>query len=185
MYDTSEIRKGLVIKLKNEPFIVTGFQFVNPGKGAAFYRTKVKNMITGSVLEKTFKSGEKLESADVEEKTMEYLYADGTHYVFMDSNNYEQIEILQELIEDKIDLLLENTESKVMFYNGEVVGLTLPTFIEVEITETGPADKGNSVTSSYKPAVVSTGATINVPMFIKNGDKIKVDTRTREYVERV
>lgn len=185
MYDTTDIKKGLIVEIDDYPYVVTGFQFVNPGKGSAFFRTKLKNMLTGAVLDKTYKSGEKLQPADIEEWDMEYIFNSGSSYTFMDVETYEQIEIPLEKIEDEAGFLLENTVVRVLFYRGEPMGITLPTFVELEIAETGPSEKGNTVTSSYKPATVSSGGTIQVPMFLKEGEVVKIDTRDKSYVERV
>ena len=185
VYSTSDIKKGIAVEMDGNPYIVVDFQFVNPGKGSAFYRTRLKNLLTGAVLDRTFKSGEKLAEADIEERDMEYIFHTDTAYAFMDTENYEQIEIPQERIGDDAGYLLENTVVKVLYYNNEATSITLPNFIEVEIAETGPSDKGNTVTTSYKPATLASGGTVQVPMFVKNGDIIKVDTRDKSYVERV
>ena len=174
-----------MVEIDGNPFTVVDFQFVNPGKGSAFYRTKLKNLLSGQVLEKTYKSGEKLKEADVDDRVMEYIYANGDAYVFMDSGTYDQIEIPLDKIKDEVGYLKENTEVRVFFYKGEAMSITLPNFVELVISETGPADKGNTVTTSFKPAVLETGGSIQVPMFLKESDKIKIDTRTTTYVERV
>jgi elongation factor P len=185
VYETNEIKKGLMVEVDGNPYMVVDFQFVNPGKGSAFYRTKMKNLLSGNMLDRTYKSGEKLAPADVEERSMEYIYMNGDNFVFMDSANYEQIELPSTKIGDDAGFLRENDEVKVFFYKGDAMSITLPIFVEVIVTETGPSDKGNTVTTSYKPALVSTGGTVQVPMFIKEGDKLKVDTRTKTYVERL
>lgn len=185
MIETSDIKKGVMVEIEGYPYVVADFQFVNPGKGSAFYRTRLKNLFTGAVLERTFKSGEKLMEADIEEKVMEFIYPSGDNYVFMDSANYEQIELPLEKIKEEAGYLKENTEVRVLFYKGEATSITLPVFVELAITETGPSDKGNTVTTSFKPAIVETGGTVQVPMFLKEGDRIKIDTRTFEYVERL
>lgn len=185
MYDTTDIKKGLMIEMDGGPFRVVEFQHVNPGKGSAFIRTKLKNLLTGAVLDRTFKSGEKLVPADVEDKDMEYIYSNGDNLVFMDSETYEQIEIPLHKMEEEAGFLLENTVVRVLFYKGEPQGITLPNFVEIEITETGPSEKGNTVTGSYKPAVLASGGTVQVPMFCKEGDVIKIDTRDYSYIERV
>ncbi len=185
MYDTSDIRKGLKVLMDGNPYTIVDFQFVKPGKGSAFTRTKFKNLLTGGIVEKNIRSGEKLEPANVEEKTMQYLYADGDDYVFMDKQSYEQINIPDDIIGKDTDLLLDNSDCAVMFFNDRAVGLTLPTFIEVLITRADPAVKGDTATNVTKPATIETGAEVQVPLFINEGDKIKVDTRSRDYVERV
>jgi len=185
MYDTSDIRKGLKVLMDGNPYTVVEFQFVKPGKGTAFTRTKFKNLLTGAVVDRNIRSGEKLEPANVEEKTMQYLYAEGDDSVFMDKESYEQVNISSEVIGKDKDLLLDNIDCTVLFFNDRPVGVNLPTFILVEITGADPAVKGDTATNVTKPATIETGAEVQVPLFINVGDKIKVDTRSREYVERV
>ena len=183
MYETSEIRKGLRVELDGEPFVVVEFQFVKPGKGNAFTRTKIRNMITGAVLDRTFKTGEKLKPANTEECKMQFLYNDGTFH-FMDSSTYDQVELQADDVGNAANFLLENMEVSIAFYKGRALGVTLPNFINLEVTETAPGERGNTVTGASKPATVSTGYTVNVPLFIDTGDLLKIDTRTGEYVER-
>jgi elongation factor P len=185
MYDTSDIRKGLKIMMDGAPYTIVEFQFVKPGKGAAFTRTKMKNLLTGAVLERNLRSGEKLAPADVETKTMQYLYKDGDSYVFMDTTTYDQVQIPDTTIGDQSDYMPENINVEVLFFNGRAVGVTLPNFIEQAVTETEPGFRGDTSTGATKPAKISTGAQINVPLFIVVGDVIKIDTRTGEYLERV
>lgn len=184
-YDTSDIRKGLKIMMDGAPFVVVEFQFVKPGKGAAFTRTKLKNLLTGSVLERNFRSGEKFEPADVEVKQMQYLYKDGDMFVFMDTSTYDQVQIPSETIGDDAGFLAENLNVDVLFFQGRAVGVTLPNFIEQPVVETDPGFRGDTATGTTKPAKIATGATVNVPLFINVGDVIKIDTRTGEYLERV
>ena len=185
MYDTSDIRKGLKIMMDGAPYTVVEFQFVKPGKGAAFTRTKVKNLLTGAVLERNFRSGEKFEPANVETKTMQYLYKDADSFVFMDTTSYDQVQIPDTTIGDSADFMPENINVEVLFFQDRAVGVTLPNFIEQAITETEPGFRGYTSTGATKPAKISTGATINVPLFIGVGDIVKIDTRTGEYLERV
>lgn len=184
-YDTSDIRKGLKIMIDGAPYTVVEFQFVKPGKGAAFTRTKVKNLLTGAVLERNFRSGEKFEPANVETKTMQYLYKDADSFVFMDTTSYDQVQIPDTTIGDSSDFMPENINVEVLFFQDRAVGVTLPNFIEQAITETEPGFRGDTSTGATKPAKISTGATINVPLFIGVGDVVKIDTRTGEYLERV
>lgn len=184
MYDTSDIRKGLKIELDGEPFTVVDFQFVKPGKGNAFTRTKIRNLINSSVLDRTFKTGEKITPADTEDREMQFLYNNGSFH-FMDSQNYDQISLESELVGDSENYLTENMEINVSFYKGKPIGLTLPNFVNLPVTETAPGEKGNTVTGASKPATLSTGYSVNVPLFINEGDMLKIDTRTGEYVERV
>jgi len=185
MYDTSDIRKGLKVLMDGNPFTVVEFQFVKPGKGSAFTRTKFKNLLTGAVIEKNIRSGEKLEPANVEEKDMQYLYAEGSDYVFMDSSTYEQVTIAGEILGDDALFLKDNLDVAVLFFNERAVGVTLPTFIVAEVIETEPAVRGDTSGNVTKPAKIETGAEVQVPLFIKEGDVLKVDTRSSSYVERV
>ena len=184
MYETSDIRKGLRVELDGDPFVVMDFQFVKPGKGTAFTRTKIRNMISGAVIDRTFKSGEKLKQADTEEREMQFLYRDGEFH-FMDNSNYEQVSLESSVVGDASNYLTENMMIEVSFYKGRSIGLTLPNFVVLEVTETAPGEKGNTVTGASKPAMVSTGYTVNVPLFVNEGDQLRIDTRTGEYVERV
>jgi elongation factor P len=185
MYDTSDIRKGLKIMMDGAPYTVVEFQFVKPGKGAAFTRTKVKNLLTGAVLERNFRSGEKFEPANVETKTMQYLYKEADSFVFMDTSTYDQVQIPETTIGDSSDFMPENINVEVLFFKERAVGVTLPNFIEQPIVSTEPGFRGDTATGSTKPAKISTGASINVPLFISEGDIVKIDTRTGEYLERV
>jgi len=183
--DTSRFKNGLKIELDGSPFVITYFQHVKPGKGGAFVRTKVKNLLTGKVLDRTFRSGEKLGEADVEERKMQYLYADGTSRIFMDSDSYDQIPIADDVVGEAAKFLKENTEVEVLFWKGNPVNIELPAFIEVTISECEPGIKGDTASNVTKPATLETGALVQVPLFIKEGEMIRVDTRTGEYCERV
>src|SRR5262245_12749529 len=185
MYDTSDIRKGLKIMLDGAPYTVVEFQFVKPGKGAAFTRTKMRNLLTGAVLERNFRSGERLEEANVEIKTMQYLYREADSFVFMDTTSYDQVSIPDTTIAEAKDFMPENINVEVLFFDNRAVGITLPNFIEQKIVETDPGFPGATATNTTKPAKISTGATIQVPLFIAEGDVVKIDTRTGEYLERV
>jgi elongation factor P len=184
-YDTSDIRKGLKIMMDGSPYTVVEFQFVKPGKGAAFTRTKIKNLLTGAVLERNFRSGEKFEPATVEIKSMQYLYKDGDLFVFMDSSTYDQVQIPGETIGESAGFMPENLGVEVLFFHDRAVGVTLPNFIEVPIVETDPGFRGDTATGTNKPAKIGTGATVNVPLFINVGDIVRIDTRSGEYLERV
>ena len=185
MYDTSDIRKGLKFQIDGDPYVVVDFQFVKPGKGTAFTRTKIKNMITGAVLDKTYRTGEKLEPANVEEREMQYLYNDGEHYCFMDNSTYEQVMISPDDVGDAAKFMADNENVQVMFFNDRPIGITLPNFVELEVAHTEPGIKGDTASGATKPATLSTGAVINVPLFIEEGEVLKIDTRTNEYIERV
>ena len=185
MYDTSDIRKGLKIMLDGSPYTVIEFQFVKPGKGAAFTRTKMKNLLSGGVIERNLRSGDKLEPANVEVKTMQYLYKEADSFVFMDTTTYDQVNIPTATVGDDAKFMPENINVEVLFFNDRAVGVTLPNFIEQAITETEPGFKGDTSTNTTKPAKISTGATVQVPLFINAGDVVKIDTRTGDYLERV
>ncbi|MED5240323.1 MAG: elongation factor P [SAR324 cluster bacterium] len=184
MYETSDIRKGLRFEMDGDPYIILEFQFVKPGKGTAFTRTKIRNLISGAVLDHTYKSGEKLKPADTEDREMQFLYSDGDFH-FLDNNNYEQVSLESSVVGEAVNYLTENMMIEVSFFKGRSIGLSLPNFVVLEVIETAPGEKGNTVTGASKPAVVSTGYSVNVPLFVNEGDQLRVDTRTGEYVERV
>jgi elongation factor P len=186
MYDTSDIRKGLKVLMDGQPYTVIEFQFVKPGKGAAFTRTRFKNLLTGGVIEKNIRTGEKLEPANVEEREMQFLYKEGEDFVFMDESTYEQTQVTAETVGTDGDLLKDNLKVSVLFFNERPVGVTLPTFVILKVTATEPGAAGNTAGSNVtKPATMETGAQIQVPLFIGEGELLRIDTRTREYVERV
>ncbi|MGA1845107.1 MAG: elongation factor P [bacterium] len=185
MYETSDIRKNLKIQLDGDPYIVIDFQFVKPGKGVAFTRTRLKNMITGNVLDKTFRSGEKFEPASLEAHSVQFLYSMDNRYHFMNTETYEQIELDEAQVGDAKDYLVENLEVEVLFFKGQAIGMNLPNFVELQVTETEPGVKGDTASGGSKPAIMNTGAKIQVPFFINEGDWLLVDTRTGAYVERV
>jgi len=181
---TADFRKGLKIELEGEPYIIIDFLHVKPGKGGAFVRTKLKSLVTGNVIDRTFRSGEKVETPDLEEKTMQYLYHEGDTYHFMDSVTYEQFTLAGNLLGSDSNFLRENVEVKILFHNGQPIGVELPLFVELTIVQTEPGVKGDTASGGTKPATVETGAVIQVPLFLNEGDVIKVDTRTGEYIER-
>ena len=184
-YETSDFRNGLKVEIDGVPYIMTYFQFVKPGKGTAFTRTKLKNMLTGSVLERTYRSGERLDAADIEERPMSFLYSDEQFYHFMNTETYDQVAIDTTAIADEAKFLTENLECMVMFYKEKPVSITLPNFIESEIIYCEPGVKGNTATGATKSADLACGASVQVPLFVEQGETIKVDTRTGEYVSRV
>ena len=185
MYDTSEIRKGLKVLIDGNPYTVIEFQFVKPGKGAAFTRTRFKNLLSGAVIERNIRSGEKLEPANVEEKSMQFLYREGEDFVFMDNASYEQTHVGATIVGDDWKFLKDNLECQVLFFNERPVGVTLPNFVTLRITKCEPGVRGDTSGNVTKPATVETGGTIQVPLFVKEGETIRVDTRSGEYVERV
>ncbi len=185
MYETSEIRKGLKIEIDGDPYAVVDFQFVKPGKGNAFTRCKIKNLITGAVLDRTYRSGEKLKEAQLEEHTMQFLYQDDSGFHLMDQTSYEQVAVPTKTVGDMAAFLREGLVVQVLFFQERPIGLTLPNFVELTVADTEPGVKGDTVSGARKPATLETGAVINVPLFIERGEKLRVDTRTGEYVERV
>ena len=185
VYMAGDVRNGTTFEMDNSVFKVVEFQHVKPGKGAAFVRTKLKNVITGAVLEKTFNPSEKLQGAEIEKRDMQYLYNDGDLYYFMDNETYEQLPINKEDLGDMLRFLKENMNVKILSFKGKVFAIELPLFVELEITYTEPGFSGNTSTNATKPATLETGATINVPLFVNTGDVIRIDTRTGEYMERI
>jgi elongation factor P len=185
MYDTSDIRKGLKVLIDGNPYNVVEFQFIKPGKGAAFTRTKFKNLLTGAVIERNIRSGEKLEPANVEEREMQFLYREGEDLVFMDQKSYEQVSIGADMVGESADLMKDNLPCSVLFFNERPVDVTLPTFVFLEVTASEPGVRGDTSGNVQKSAKVETGADISVPLFINVGDQIKIDTRTHAYVERI
>ena len=185
MYSTSDIRKNLKIKMDGNPWTVVEFLFVKPGKGTAFTRTKLKNLISGQVIERNFRSGEQLEPVEVEERNAQMLYAEGDTFHFMDTASYEQFHVERELIGKPAQWLMDNMEVSALFYEGRVVTVELPNFVEVDIAYCEPAVKGDTATNTTKEASLSTGTTVQVPLFIKPGERIRVDTRTDAYCSRV
>ena len=183
--DTSQFRNGLKIELDGNPFVITYFQHVKPGKGGAFVRTKIKNLRTGRVLDKTFRSGEKVEEAEVDDKKMQYLYQDGEQLIFMDRETYDQIPFSSEQLGDARKYLLENLNVDVVFWRGKPISVELPAFIEAVVAQCDPGIKGDTASGATKPATIESGAVLQVPLFIKEGETIRVDTRSNEYVERV
>ncbi len=180
-----EFRKGVTFEYEGSVYRIVDFMHVKPGKGSAFVRTTLKNVITGKNLERTFNPNEKVEEAQVTVEEMQYLYADGDNYVFMNTETYEQIELNKEQISDTLPYLKDNMLVKVLSYKGNIFGVEPPTFVELEVTYTEPGIKGSTATGTTKPATVETGATFNVPIFVEIGDKIRIDTRTGSYMERV
>jgi len=185
VYMAGDVRNGTTFELDNSVFKVVEFQHVKPGKGAAFVRTKLKNVITGAVLERTFNPSEKLQGAEIEKRDMQYLYNDGDLYYFMDNENYEQMPLNKEQLGDSLKYIKENMSVKVLSFKGKVFSVEPPMFVELEVTYTEPGFAGNTTTTSGKPATLENGSEILVPLFINIGDVIKIDTRTGEYMERI
>lgn len=185
MLSASEFRKGLTFEMDGQIFTVVDFQHVKPGKGAAFVRTKIKNIITGAMVEKSFNPTDKFPKAHIERKEMQYLYEDGGLYYFMDNETYEQMPLNKEQVEEAIMYLKPNDTVIIKFYKGEAFSVEAENFVELEVTHTEPGFKGDTATGATKPATLETGLVITVPLFINIGDRIRVDTRTGEYMERL
>jgi elongation factor P len=185
MYQASDLRKGLRIKLENDPHIITEFNFVKPGKGQALYRCKLKNMISGAQFERTFRSVDNFEPADLQEKNMQYLYTEDGKYCFMDNETFEQFYLTEDQVGNAKNFLLENIEAEVLFFGDRALDVTLPNSVDLIVTKADPWAKGDSVSGNTKPVTVQTGYILQVPPFIEEGEKIRVDTRTGEYLTRV
>ena len=185
VYMAGDIRNGTTFEMDNSVYKVVEFQHVKPGKGAAFVRTKLKNVINGSVLEKTFNPSEKLQGAEIEKRDMQYLYNDGELYYFMDNTTYEQIPLNKEELGDALKYIKENMSVKILSFKGKVFAIEPPIFVELEVTYTEPGFSGNTSTSANKPATLENGTVIGVPLFVNIGDVIRIDTRTGEYMERI
>ena len=185
MYTASDLRKGLKIQIEGEPYVVVDFQFSKPGKGQALYRTKLKNMVTGNQFDRTFRSNDKFEKAPLEERTMQYLYSQGEEFHFMDTKNYEQIVISRGQMGDDVNFLIDNMEVQVLLFNNNPIGVTLPNFVNLTVTQADPWAKGDTSGSDSKPVTVETGYVLQVPPFIEEGDRIQIDTRTGAYMTRV
>ncbi len=185
VYMAGDLRNGTTFELDNNVFRVVEFQHVKPGKGAAFVRVKMKNVITGAVLERTFNPSEKLQGAEIEKRDMQYLYNDGELYYFMDNNTYDQMPLNKEQIGDALKYIKENMNVSMLAFKGKVFAVEPPMFVELEVTYTEPGFSGNTTTTSGKPATLENGLEISVPLFVNIGDKIRIDTRTGEYMERI
>jgi elongation factor P len=181
---TSEFRKGLNVLIDNEPFAIVDFQHVKPGKGGAFVRTRLKSLVSGNVLERTFRSGDKLEVPDVETRQMQYLYRENERFNFMDVSNYDQLHIDEENLGDAKNYLKEGLVIEVLFYKGNAIGVEVQNFVNLAVVETEPGMKGDTAQNATKPARLETGYTLQVPLFIEEGDVLKIDTRTGTYLER-
>ena len=185
MYSASDLRKGLKIQIDGEPYVVLDFQFSKPGKGQALYRTKMRNMLNGNQFDRTFRSNDKFEKAPLEEKSMQFLYSQGDEYHFMDLDNYEQFVVTAEQLGDDTSFLIDNMEVKVLLFNDQPIGVTLPNFVNLNVTKADPWAKGDTSGSDTKPVTVETGYVVQVPPFVEEGDKIQIDTRTGTYMTRV
>ena len=184
MITAGDFRNGVTFEMEGKVYQVIEFQHVKPGKGAAFVRTKIKNVVTGAVREETFNPSEKFELARIESKDMEYLYSDGDLYYFMDNETYEQVPLAKAQVEEALQFLKENMSATIKFYKGEAFSVEPPNFVVLQVVTCEPAVAGNTATNANKPATVETGYTLMVPMFVNEGDMIRIDTRTGEYMER-
>ena len=182
--DTSDIRKGLKLMMDGNPYVVTDFQFVKPGKGQAFTRTKMRNMLNGNTIERNIRSGERFDPADVEDRTLQYIYQEGENYVFMHPKTGDQVIVHQDIVGDAHGFLMDGIDVTITIYNGNPVSIELPPHIVAQITETEPGVRGDTANNVTKPAKISTGATVAVPIFVTEGEWIKIDTRTAAYMER-
>ena len=182
---TAEFRNGLKIQIDGDPYIIVEFQHVKPGKGGAFVRTKMKSLKNGNVIDRTFRSGEKVDVPELEEKTMQYLYAADKDRVFMDTTSYEQLSMSEKQLGESINYLKENMEIKVLYFKGQPINIDIPMFVELMIARTDPGVRGDTASGGSKPATLETGATVKVPFYLNEGDIIKVDTRTGTFIERV
>lgn len=185
MYSVADLKKGLKITLDGDPYLVIAFDFTKPGKGQALYRTKMRNMINGTILDRTYRSGETFEPASLEERQMEYLYKEGTHYTFMDQQTYEQVVMEEAAMGDAKNFLLENLKVDVMLFGEKAIGVALPNFVNLRVIQTESWAKGDTSGNDSKPATVETGYILRVPPFIEEGELITIDTRTGEYSTRV
>lgn len=185
MIDVNDLRPGVTFEIDGEVWIVISFLHVKPGKGSAFVRTKIRNIETGNVIERTFRAGEKVKEAYVERKEFQYMYNDGTIYYFMDNKSYEQIELPEEFIGDEKYYLKEGMNIQVLYYKDRAIGVELPNYVDLEVVETEPGFKGDTAQGGSKPAILETGLKIQVPLFVEKGEIIRVDTRTGEYLERL
>lgn len=185
MLSASDLRKGLKLQIDGNPYIVTEFEFSKPGKGQALYRCKMRNMISGNQLVKTYRSNDKFEKAELEERKMQYLFNQGDEFHFMDTENYEQLFITREQLADNIYYLIDSMEVEMLFFDGKAIDVTMPTFVNLEVTRADPWAKGDTSGNDTKPVTVQTGYVLQVPPFVEEGDKIQIDTRTGAYVTRV
>jgi len=185
MYTASDLRKGLKVQIDGEPYIIIGFDFSKPGKGQALYRTKMRNMITGNQFTQTYRSNDKFEKPDLEERTMQFLYSQGDEFHFMDTSSYEQIFLTREQLGDNINFLMDNMEVQVLFFGDRAIDITLPIFVNLTVTRADPWVKGDTSGTDTKPVTVETGYKLQVPPFVEEGDKIQIDTRSCDYMTRV
>jgi elongation factor P len=184
MISTNDLRTGVTVELDGNIWSVVEFLHVKPGKGAAFVRTKLKNVETGNVMEKTFRAGEKLSKAVLDRRDMQFLYRSDDDFIFMDNESFEQVSLSKDQIGEGVKYLKESMSINILKHESRIIGIDIPNFVELEVVDTPPSEKGNTATGGTKPATLETGAVVNVPFFVNNGDKIRVDTRTNSYLDR-
>jgi len=185
MYDSRDLRKGLKIEIDGDPYVVLQFEFSKPGKGKSYYKCKLKNMVTGAQFDRTFRSGDKFNEANLEEHEMEYLYSDGEQYCFMNTSTYDQDFLTKDQVSEAVDFLKENTVCNVLYFEEKPIGISLPIFVNLKVVKSDPWAKGDTASGDTKPATLETGYAIQVPPFVEEGELVRIDTRTGDYVERV
>ncbi len=183
--NAGDLRKGLKLEIDGEPYLIVDFEFTKPGKGQALYKCRLKNLITGVQFDRTYRSGDRFIEADTEEKEAEYLYKEGNKYYFMITSTYEQVEMTKEQLGDATNYLVENTKVNMLFFKEKPIAIVLPNFVNLRVIKAGPGVKGDTASSATKPVVLETGYEVQVPLFVEEGDVLKIDTRTGLYVERV
>jgi len=185
MYSTTDFRKGLKIEIGGEPYVIIDFQHVKPGKGGAFVRTRLKSLVSGNVIDQTFRSGDRVDKPDLEEREMQYLYKSEREYHFMDTQTFEQLFLTEDHLGGSKDFLRENLVIKALFHNKRPIGVEVPMFVELKVVKAEPGIRGDTASGGSKPATLESGAVIQVPLFVNEGEVVRIDTRTREYIERV
>ena len=185
MYEAADLRKGLKIQIEGAPYIITDFSFVKPGKGQALYKCKLKNLITGSQFDRNYRSTDRFEPADLDEQEMEFLYQEGNQYCFMNTSSYEQVYLEEEQVGDARNYLTNNLKVTISFFQAEPMAINLPTFVDLEVVKADPGVKGDTATGATKPVTMETGYEIQVPLFIEEGETLRLDTRTGQYVSRI
>ncbi len=180
-----DLRKGLKLEIDGDPYIIVDFSFTKPGKGQALYRCRLRNMINGTQFDRTYRSGDKFNEADLQDQEMEFLYREGKQYCFMNTSSYEQVYLAEEQVGDAVNYLTENLVVDMLFFQGRPIGLTFPNFVELKVTQADPGIKGDTASGATKPVTMETGLVLQVPLFIEEGEMLRLDTRTGAYVERV
>jgi elongation factor P len=185
MYSTTDFRKGLKIEINGEPYVIVDFQHVKPGKGGAFVRTRLKSLVSGNVIDQTFRSGDRVDKPDLEEREMQFLYEAGGEFHFMDTQTFEQLFLTADQLGESKDYLKENLVLKALFHNKRPIGIEVPMFVELKVVQADPGVRGDTATGATKPVTLESGAVIQVPLFVEEGDTVRIDTRTRGYITRV